>query len=57
MLAALVGMITAEIDSLNAAVAVLNEARDAAPCYPSRSGSEGQIVKTNNNKVPSTTNT
>jgi hypothetical protein len=36
MLAALVGKITAEIDSLNAAVAVMNEARDAAPCPPSR---------------------
>jgi hypothetical protein len=36
---ALVGKITAEIDSLNAAVAVLNEARDAAPCPPSRSSS------------------
>ena len=33
---ALVGKITAEIDSLNAAVAVLNEARDAAPCPPAR---------------------
>ena len=55
MLAALVGKITAEIDSLNAAVAVLNETRDAAPCPPSRCSSLLGLRKWRPTRLPAIT--